>query len=56
MVKDNQKQRQTLELKLKVNEDYEALLKDVLENYSENKYPIKRFFDDIRRDRKKIVQ
>ena len=28
----------------------------MLEHFSQDKYPIKKFFDDIRRDRKKIVQ
>ena len=31
-------------------------MKDLLQNCGQDKFPIKKFFDDIRRDRKKIVQ
>ena len=56
MVRQHEKQKQSLEQKIVASEDYDALLKDLLSNYSQDKYPIKKFFDDIRRDRKKIVQ
>jgi hypothetical protein len=31
-------------------------LKAILENFSEEKYILKKVFDDLRRDRKKIIQ
>ena len=56
MIRDFEKEKQNLEQKIIASEDYDKLLKDLLENYSQDKYPLKKFFDDIRRDRKKIVQ
>ena len=55
-MREHEKEKQNLEQKISAFEAYDALLKDLLENYSQDKFPIKRFCDDIRRDRKKIVQ
>ena len=38
------------------HQEYEELLKTLLEKYDQENYPLKKVFEDLRRERKKIVQ
>jgi hypothetical protein len=39
-----------------VSEEYENSVKELLQNYQLKDYAFKKYFDDLRKDRKKVVQ
>lgn len=41
---------------MRQSEEYEGVVKDLLLNFQQDKYPFKKYFDDLRKDKKRAIQ